>query len=206
MRAQWITQDVIWTAWQQPGLEHLQLTEQEDQVLADSLLIGMHKQKPFRVRYTIVCDLQWQVRRLSLDLLSGGGQAIELWSDGNGQWTTQSGFAVSALDGCLDLDLAVTPFPHSLAIRRLALNPGESAEVKAVHLTVPKIKLQTSQQRYTCLATGSEANVEGNAGDKPEGGLYRYENLGTGIQVELRLDAKGLVIDYPEAFRRVWSQ
>jgi len=46
-------------------------------------------------------------------------------------------------------------------------------------------------QRYTCLERGDD------------GSLYRYEGLGTGFVTNLPVDPDGLVLDYPDIFRRV---
>lgn len=63
-----------------------------------------------------------------------------------------------------------------------------------VYLAVPQMRVEVTQQRYTCLELTSS------------GGRYRYESLVNGVSsftAELPVDRDGLVLDYPELFRRV---
>ena len=87
------------------------------------------------------------------------------------------------------LDEAVASFT-----KVLELNPEYPAaheDLAVVYLAVPELALEPAQQRYTCLEKS------------PTGGLYRFESLASGFQVDLPVDADGLVLDYPGVFRRV---
>ena len=80
-----------------------------------------------------------------------------------------------------------------LPIRRLALAEGASAEILAAYVPLPAevtgpFVPKPAPQRYTCLEQDR---------------LYRYEGLFRGFSAELRVDAHGLVLDYPETFQRV---
>jgi hypothetical protein len=55
---------------------------------------------------------------------------VDLLSDGQGNWTTSDGQAVSELRGCIDVDISVSAFTNTLPIRRLGLAPTGSAELK----------------------------------------------------------------------------
>ena len=57
---------VMWSPWTGPGLEHLHLLEQQEGILADGLILGVKEQVPFRIHYTIDCDLQWRLRAVHL--------------------------------------------------------------------------------------------------------------------------------------------
>jgi uncharacterized protein len=74
-----------------------------------------------------------------------------------------------------------------LPIRRLALVPGESAEISVAYFD------GTEPQRYTCLEKGSG------------GGLYRFLSLDGEFTADLPVDADGLVLDYPRLFKWVLS-
>ncbi len=58
---------------------------------------------------------------------------------------------------------------------------------------IPLDSIGPAAQRYTCLKPLG-----------PDGGLYRYEGRFRGFSAELPVDSDGLVIDYPETFRRIW--
>lgn len=185
---------VIWIPWEEPGLEHLHLIRNNDSIIADSVIIGVYQQVPFRAQYEICCDSSWRLRSVQLSLLSHSPQEIHLATDGKGTWTNESGEVISALSGCLDVDISATPFTNTLPIRRLALRPGTSSTLNMVYIAVPQMQVAVVEQRYTCREVTSNR------------GRYSYESLKNGVSwytAELPVDGDGLVINYPELFRRV---
>ncbi len=185
---------IMWSPWTGLGLEHLRLLQQSESIIADSMLIGVGEQGPFRVHYEISCSAQWGVRAVHISTLGSSSQSLHLLTDGAGNWTTEVGEALPMLQGCLDVDISVTPFTNTLPIRRLALQPGSVATLNMAYIAAPQLHLQVKQQRYTCLDA------------TPTGGLYRFESLAQGavsFTAELPVDEDGLVLDYPHLFRRV---
>ncbi len=90
------------------------------------------------------------------------------------------------------MDISETPFTNSLPIRKLALAPGESAEISVAYFDGTELQPWPEPQRYTCLQKG-----EGS-------GLYRFLSLDGGFTAELPVDADGLVLDYPGLFNRAF--
>ncbi len=187
--------NIMWSLLDEPGIEHLRLTVDDGQVLADGLILGVSENQSFRVHYKIRCDAEWRVRDVEIKLLHGAGQNIKLNADGKGHWTDGSGNPVLSLNGCLEVDISATPFTNTLAIRRTRLKPGESADLVAAFIAVPEMTVMPSRQRYTCVELRSD------------GGLYKYEDEGLfqGFTADLSVDSDGLVVDYPELFKRVWA-
>ena len=185
--------NIMWTPWSEPGLEHLHLLQQDGNILADSIIVGVSNRLPFRLHYEITCDSNWKVKELGLTLLSGNRESIKTQTDGQGHWSTYTGDPVSSLEGCIDVDISATPFTNTLPIRRLALSPGQSAELLVAYASIPEMELKPERQRYTCL----EWNTDG--------GLYKYEGMESGFSAELPIERDGLVIDYPGLFKRVWQ-
>ncbi len=184
---------VMWSPWMGPGLEHLSLLQQQDGIVADGLIIGVEEQRPFRARYEIHCTQQWELRAVHVSLLSDAFPSLHLLTDGAGNWITEGGEMLPSLQGCLDVDISVTPFTNTLPIRRLALQPGASATLSMVYIVVPQMLIKVTQQRYTCLEV------------TPSGGRYRFESLKDGVSsftADLPVDHDQLVLDYPELFRR----
>ena len=185
---------VMWSPWTGPGLEHLHVTQNTEEVVADGLILGVEEQEPFRVRYEIHCDQHWMVRTVQVSVLGRTPQTLSLATDGKGNWMTETGDELLSLRGCLDVDISATPFTNTLPIRRLALNPGQSALLNMVYIAIPQMQVAAVEQRYTCLEKTAE------------GGRYRYESLKDGVSgftAELPVDVDGLVDDYPGLFRRV---
>src|SRR6266705_2156514 len=95
--------NIMWTPWSEPGLEILHLLQQDGNILADSIIVGVSNHMPFRLHYEITCDSNWKVKELGLTLLSGNRKSIKIKSDGQGCWSTHTGDPVSSLDGCIDV-------------------------------------------------------------------------------------------------------
>jgi hypothetical protein len=185
--------EVMWAPWEGPGLEHLRLVTSDDGIVANGLVIGLEAGRPFRIHYEVRCDERWRVREVRAAAPDLERPVLELLAGGEGQWKRGGGEPIPELDGCIDVDISTTPFTNTLPIRRLGLEPGESADVDVAYVRVPELLVGPERQRYGCL----EAQADG--------GLYRFEALPSGFTAELPVDADGLVLDYPGLFRRAWS-
>jgi hypothetical protein len=181
---------VWWTPMALPGLEQLHLVENETGVVADGLVLGIEGATSFRLWYQVWTDTTWNVRECLLQVGGENDQTMHLYTNGQGHWTDAEGGARSSLDGCLDLDISCTPFTNTLPVRRLALTPGESADLLVAYITVPNLSIRPAQQRYTCLSRTAS------------GGLYRYEGVESTFTADLPVDAQGLVVDYPGIWKR----
>lgn len=137
-----------------------------------------------RVQYVVRLTATWQVRQF---LLFRDLDEPDLWlaTDGRARWGEMNGAHRVELDGCYDIDLACTPFTKSLAIRRLPLNVGDSAELPVVTVDVETLDVRAATQRYTRLDTHRWSVVQGDH------------------SVEFDVDKHGLLLDYPARFRRV---
>ncbi len=181
--------DVMWSAWEGPGLGHLRLAVRDSGVVANGVVLGVAEGRPFRLAYEVRCDADWRVRAARVGV-PGEPPKVELLSDGEGNWTGPDGRAVTYLEGCEYVDISETPFTNTLPIRRLGLAPGESAEIKVAYFDGVVLQPWPEPQRYTCLENGGG------------GGLYRFLSLDGGFSADLPVDADGLVLDYPGLFRR----
>jgi hypothetical protein len=115
------------------------------------------------------------------------GRAVELRANGIGRWSDAGGTWIPALDGCIDVDISLTPSTNTLPIRRLAIGRGGSADIKVAYILAPELSLRAGPQRYTHLA------------DR----LWRFQSIDSGFTADLSVDAEGFVVDYPGLFRRV---
>ena len=184
--------EVMWSAWEGRGLEHLRLAVRDDGVTADGMVLGVWEGSPFRVAYRVRCDSLWRVRAVRVGV-PGAEPGVNLLSDGEGNWTKPDGQTVAYLEGCEYVDISVTPFTNTLPIRRLGLATGESAEISVAYVEGTDLQAGPEPQRYTCLE------------ERDGGGLYRFLSLDGGFTADLPVDSDGLVVDYPDLFRRVLS-
>lgn len=180
---------VRWKPWSGEGLEHVELQLLGDAVNVHSVAIGQEGGAAFGVHYHLLLRSGWEFQNLTLDTARPGFPQLSL-SRRNGAWTNvTTGDALPELDGCIDIDIAATPFTNSLPIHRLALREGAGAEILVAHLAAPDFVPKPVRQRYTCLSQGRR---------------YRFESLdGSGFTADLEVDGDGLVGDYPGLFRRV---
>ncbi|HEX2362546.1 MAG TPA: putative glycolipid-binding domain-containing protein [Jiangellaceae bacterium] len=175
-----------WRDWAGTGIEHLVLTEDADDIIAESALLGTTDAGAvYAVRYRLRCDASWHVRELGISLV-GDARRFEVVGDGAGAWRTDAGVDMPELAGALDVDLAVTPFTNTLPIRRLALAVGATADVVVAYVGFPDLAVTRESQRYRRLGQRR----------------YRFEALGGNFVRDLDVDQNGLVVTYPGLFRR----
>ena len=140
---------------------------------------------PLQVAYTVDVDADWHTRQVVVHVETPHNVAdLALSADGAGAWQSQ-GEVLSAVAGCLDVDLGVTPSTNTLPIRRLRLQPGDVAHIGVAWVVFPSLRIVRSEQQYECLAVGH----------------YRFRS-GT-YSALLVVDAEGLVHDYEGAWRAI---
>jgi hypothetical protein len=168
------------------GLEHLLLAEGK----ADSIVLAFDEEcGPFRLTYRLAWDESWRIRDARFATVTERyTRSLQLETDGQGRWRFGDGRALEELDGCIDVDLWPTPFTNTFPIRREPIAVGERREFRMAWIRAPELTVRAQPQAYTRLAER----------------LFLFENLdGCGFQAELLVDDDGIVIDYPELFRRV---
>jgi len=177
-----------WRDWSGKGIEHLVLREVPEDIVAEAVILGATDHEVFAARYRIVCDKSWRVRKVEIGRI-GDGDAVELESDGAGNWIDGSARPLPQLASAIDIDISVTPFTNTLPIRRLGLQVGQSADILTVYVQLPGLTVATDRQRYTCLEPDRR---------------YRYESLDSDFTRDIEVDDHGLVVTYPGLFRRVF--
>lgn len=155
--------EIVWQALEWPGMEHVTWENGH----ADSVALIVYPDGPHRIRYRI-SPTEVTVNDLVLE------------HDGKGRWRGRP-----ELDGCLEVDISITPLTNTLPINRLRLGVGESAEIRVAYIDVPQFAVSVMPQRYTRL----------------EERLYRFQS--DGFQADLTVDEQGIIVDYPGLWRRV---
>ncbi|MGF6289207.1 hypothetical protein QFZ98_001040 [Paraburkholderia youngii] len=125
--------ELRWASEEGDGIEHLVFDARDDGFAVESVVIGQRYGKAYGLHYTVRCDARWRTRYAHLKIVGGG--ELELHGDGEGHWHDGHGLALSAIEGCIDIDIAATPYTNTLPIRRLQLAEGErSTDRSRVHL------------------------------------------------------------------------
>jgi uncharacterized protein len=168
------------------GFEHLLLTK----CAADSVVLAIDDERgPFRLSYRLSWDESWRLRDAELVVTTERStQSLRLQTDGQGYWRDGNDRAIDALEGCRDIDIWPTPFTNSFPIRREPMAIGEKRQFLMAWVFAPDLTVHPQPQAYTRLA------------DR----LYLFENLdGSDFRAELAVDEDGIVLEYPDLFRRV---
>ncbi len=184
--------ELIWEQLVEKGLEHLVL-EQDKAIVADSLALGVIDGTAYRITYQILCDLSWRVERVRVEDLLGDKARVIIQND-EGIWSNENDHPIEALKGCTEVDIRITPFTNTLPIRRLKMALHESREISVVYFSLPDLTVSRLDQKYTFLSQGKDHSV------------YKYESLNSGFTRDIKVDADGLVIDYPGIFKLVSKQ
>ena len=168
------------------GIEHLHVNSCENNIIASSMVVGGEPGKFFGIHYTIICAPDWSVRAFTIE--NTNGQSLQMNCDGEGNWFGSNGSALRQFAGAIDVDFSGTPFTNTLPIRRMT-NPlaGKSQRYKMLYISFQTLEATIDRQQYTCIIPYRK---------------YRYESLARSYNVELEVDAHGIVVDYPLLFRR----
>lgn len=179
-----------WTDAEGRGLEHCLLTLGEAGLTLEGVVAGA-RDGDYGAHYTLRADTSGQTREVRLRYV--GGPELHLTVDERARWRDPiRDAALPDLDGCLDVDLGITPSTNTLPIRRLRLDLGQSADIRAAYVPLPSgidgsFVPRPVLQRYERTARHS----------------WRYHQPDVGFTADLEVDDLGLVQDYPQLFRRL---
>lgn len=171
--------EVDWETWDGAHGEHLSLRWENEAWTATSD-VGRE-----RVQYVMRLSPTWRIRQF---LLFRDLDQPDLWlaTDGHARWGEVNGAHRPELDGCTDIDLACSPFPATVPIRRLPLEVGDGAELPAITVDVETLAVDVAMRRYERLDERRWRRTEGRGGST----------------TEFDVDDYGVVIDQRDRFRR----
>ena len=172
--------DLAWRGLEIDGLERLRV-EVGSTVRASSVIDSARG----RFSYELVCEADWTFRTLRLEAATGE-RAIEIESDGKGEWTVDGEWR-SDLDEAIDIDLSASPFTNTLPIRRLGLEIDDEADIVVAYVSFEELTVLPDAQRYMRL----------------DEDLYRYDSLDSDFTRDITVDADGFVLEYPGLFERL---
>jgi uncharacterized protein len=175
-------QTILWRRLDQPGHEFARLWFHESSWHLAGTAMFVHDRTPSLLAYHLTCGANWQTRSAQVTGWVGDETVeFELSVDAARRWWL-NGKEVPSVEGCLDLDLNFSPSTNLFPIRRLALEVGQSAVVKAAWLRFPSFVLEPLDQVYRRTAVTN----------------YRYESAGGKFVRDLTVNPAGFVTDYPD--------
>lgn len=132
------------------------------------------------VEYEVAVDEGWMTRRVDVTLHRGDTRTLGIEHDGRGRWSVD-GVSNPDLEGCLDVDLGVSPSTNTLPIRRLNLDVGAEANLDAAWIRFPELVVEVLPQSYQRKAES----------------VYRYRS--DSFEADLEVDDQGVVLRYGKA-------
>lgn len=179
-------QNIEWNGVYNAADEYCNLDITPDEISVSSAMSGLSQGVAYEVDYTMKLTPDWQIKSVqTIARLNGDMTIVKLENDGNGKWIKDDEPAPE-FDGCMYVDISLTPFTNSLPINHLKIKDGESQIVKVLYFDVMESKIEAKEQKYTRL---SETE-------------YKFENVPNDFEVVITVDASGMVVDYPELFKR----
>ena len=179
--------NLLWKAKEYPSLENCVVTITDAGSEISSVVIGTSENKMFRVEYTIKTNRYWETEHFEIkSQIAGSSESFSFYSDGKGNWQA-NGQPLTLYQGCIDIDLPLTPFTNTLPIKRLDLKIAQQQLIKVIYLDLLNQEIKPVTQKYTRLSEHE----------------YKYENVPNDFEAVIRIDELGLVVDYPSLFERI---
>jgi hypothetical protein len=143
-------------------------------------------QKSETVHYVLRLSATWHVQQM---LLFRDLDEPDLWlaTDGRGVWGEVNGVQRRELGGCDDIDIRTSAITRSLALRRLEVTVGASADVHSIVVDPESLAITRARLNYTRLGTRLWS-------------VHRDDGLPSH---EFSVDNYGLPLDIPGYFRRL---
>lgn len=177
--------NILWKGLRAESLEYCSIYY-KDIITVRSAVIGHYENLPYKLDYEIELDRNWVTRSFVIrSSLCNMDQTIALKHNGHGSWFGE-GKEWKNLEGCIDIDISVSPFTNTLPVNRLCPPPEQSLETKVVYIDILEFRIRPERQLYTHLAKNT----------------YRFTNDPGDFTADILTDDDGLVIHYPGLFER----
>lgn len=177
---------LIWTGPEYHSLENCDINATDTGTEIKSVVIGNYERQSFKVEYFIKVNPNWETLFFDLKCQLGQWkQQLAFESDGAGKWYFENNLQTE-FNGCVDIDIPVTPFTNTLPIRRLQLKTGDCSTIKVLYLDILNHSIRPVEQRYTRISEYE----------------YKYEDVPPGFDATVQVDDDGLVVEYPPLFMR----
>jgi uncharacterized protein len=126
---------VRWSDWEGNGIEHCLVRGGPIGFCLEGVVAGT-RNTLYGAHYVIQADKSFRTRLVRMYYV--GGPTLHVITDGKGNWQDViSGGSIAELEGCLDVDIGVTPSTNTLPIRRLMLEQGSSADIRVAYVPLP---------------------------------------------------------------------
>ena len=173
-----LNKTIRWRGLDPASLEHCHVLSTP----RDTRIRGTIITPDFGLYYRIKLDDAGRVRTLKLERTDGA--QLELFADGEGNWSDDRAEPLAGLRGCFDLDIWPTPLTNSLPIWRCSWTDNVPQSMFMAWVDATTMTLRRVEQTYTRL----------------DATHFRFQSDGGRFERILQVDGDGLVVDYPGLF------
>jgi len=176
--------NILWTGIEYHSLENCIVTVTDRGSDIKSTIVGCFNSVIYKLDYQITTNHIWETTFFMIKAqLNDVVRITNFESDGKGNWF-ENGQHIEKFDGCIDIDISLTPFTNTLPINRLKLSENTSKQIQVLYLDILGQQINSVQQKYTRLSPNR----------------YKYENVPNDFVSIISVDESGLVMKYPELF------
>ena len=172
-----INRSIRWRGTDPETIEHCHVIANGRDTRIRGAIIG----SDFGLFYRLKLDENGHTRTVRIE--RADGKVLELFSDGAGGWSDDRAEPISALRGCVDVDIWPTPLTNSLPIWRTQWT-DQPVRFAMAWIDATEMTVKRSEQIYTQI----------------DATHFRYQSAN--FEAMLELDADGIVTDYPGLFVR----
>lgn len=179
-------QFAAWMRLDRPGRDSALLQPGDGGWLLRGAAAFDHDGGPAAVAYQVEVDARWQTRRGAISGFLGAKTIAHQFRRDDSGWRL-NGVAVEGLEHLVDLDYGFTPATNVLQLSRIALAPGQRADVPVVWFDFDSASLIELPQSYERRSEMS----------------YWYEAPTVSYRALLEIAPSGFVRSYPGLWRLV---
>jgi uncharacterized protein len=179
--------NILWKGREYESLENCLVTISNEGSDIRSTIVGHYESTIYQVNYLIKTNALWETISVEIQARhSGQTQTIKFESDGKGRWK-DNGKSLPQFDGCIEIDIPLTPFTNTLPINRLKLDVNQTELIRVIYMDLLAGEIKPVHQKYTRVSPFA----------------YHYENVPNDFEANILVDELGLVVDYPTLFERL---
>jgi uncharacterized protein len=178
--------EIIWKSSEYGTVEHCSVELTPEWNAANSRISCTINGQDIEVHYKLETDEHWRTRKV--EIIKRSKEMVNNWhliKSGEG-WLVNDHPAAD-LEGCMDIDISLTPLTNTLPIRRLDFISQPHHRIEVVYIDMLAGEISKVRQHYTRLS----------------GHSYLYENDDGEFSARLNTDSEDFVIDYEGLFERV---
>lgn len=173
-----LNRSIRWRGLHLDTLEHCQIIANGRDTRIRGAIIG----PDFGLFYRLKLDENGHTRTVRIERTDG--KVLELFADGAGGWSDDRAEPISALRGCMDVDIWPTPLTNSLPLWRAELEIDKATRFAMAWIDATDFSFKRSEQVYTKL---SDTQFRYQSGD--------FERV-------IEVDGDLLAVTYPGIFER----